>query len=110
MRALPACRSNVCVVVVAPGPTIALAMGEKGLPSRLLAAKSGAYLTFGALSPGQASAPGQPTVEQLRSLYRLPTQNAATQACAYMDLPCGGRHARMHALGMLATIRWLLHR
>jgi 3-dehydroquinate dehydratase/shikimate dehydrogenase len=55
-------------------------MGEKGLPSRLLAARSGAYLTFGALSPAQASAPGQPTVAQLRSLYRLSSQSAATKA------------------------------
>lgn len=51
------------------GPTIALAMGEKGNITRLLAAKYGGYLTFAALSPERASAPGQPTIDQLKGLY-----------------------------------------
>ena len=54
-------------------------MGEKGLPSRILAPKFGGYLTFGALSPSKSSAPGQPTVSDLRKLYRLQDQSAATQ-------------------------------
>jgi Type I 3-dehydroquinase len=40
------------------GPTIALSMGERGLPARLLAPKYGAFLTFGALRAGKESAPG----------------------------------------------------
>lgn len=51
-------------------PTIALAMGPKGMLARLLAPKFGGYLTFGALSKGQESAPGQPTVHELAQLYR----------------------------------------
>ena len=49
-------------------------MGERGLISRLLAPKYGGYLTFASLASGQESAPGQPTVQQLCSLFRLPSQ------------------------------------
>lgn len=47
-------------------------MGERGQPTRMLAAKYGGYLTFGALGGGKESAPGQPTLRQLRQMYRLP--------------------------------------
>ncbi len=47
-------------------------MGERGQPTRMLAAKYGGYLTFGALGGGKESAPGQPTLHQLRHMYRLP--------------------------------------
>ena len=55
------------------GPCIALCMGERGQPSRMLAAKYGGYLTFGALRGGAESAPGQPTLDQLQHQYHLPT-------------------------------------
>lgn len=45
-------------VPLVAGPTIALSMGERGLPARLLAPKYGAFLTFGALRAGKESAPG----------------------------------------------------
>lgn len=51
-------------------PTIGLAMGPTGMISRLLSPKFGGYLTFGALSKGQESAPGQPTVQDLIEVYR----------------------------------------
>jgi 3-dehydroquinate dehydratase/shikimate dehydrogenase len=38
-----------------PVPCIALAMGERGQVTRLLAPKYGGFLTFGALSPERAS-------------------------------------------------------
>ena len=38
-----------------PVPCIALAMGERGQITRLLAPKYGGFLTFGALSPDRAS-------------------------------------------------------
>ena len=41
-----------------PVPCIALAMGERGQISRLLAPKYGGFLTFGALSPDRASGEG----------------------------------------------------
>ena len=68
------------VRVRAAAPIIALSMGERGLPCRILAPKFAGVLTFGALSAGRESAPGQPTVQQLRQLYRLPAQRASTQA------------------------------
>ena len=58
------------------GPCIALCMGEKGQPTRVLAAKFGAYLTFGALGGGKESAPGQPTLDHLQHMYRLPKLTA----------------------------------
>ena len=51
-------------------PTIALAMGEFGLLSRILARKFGAFGTFAALAAGVESAPGQPTLEAFKKLYR----------------------------------------
>jgi 3-dehydroquinate dehydratase/shikimate dehydrogenase len=50
-------------------PTIALAMGEAGLASRILAGKFGAFGTFAALEQGGESAPGQPTIEEFKRLY-----------------------------------------
>ena len=47
---------------------IALAMGEFGLASRILAPKFGGFLTFAALRPAEVTAPGQPTVRDLLGL------------------------------------------
>ncbi|BDA46464.1 probable shikimate dehydrogenase (NADP(+)) at C-terminar half [Coccomyxa sp. Obi] len=78
------------------GPVIALAMGEKGLTSRILAPKFSGYLTFGALSPSKTSAPGQPTVSDLRKLYRLQDQSADTQVFGIVGNPVS--HSRSPAL------------
>jgi 3-dehydroquinate dehydratase/shikimate dehydrogenase len=51
-------------------PTIAICMGEAGLISRVLAPKFGATLTFASLETSQATAPGQPTIRDLKHLYR----------------------------------------
>ncbi|MEM8874710.1 MAG: type I 3-dehydroquinate dehydratase [Planctomycetota bacterium] len=53
----------------APG-SIVLCMGEAGLMSRVLAKKFGAYLTFASLRDTSATAPGQPTIDELKTLYR----------------------------------------
>ena len=52
-------------------PTVALCMGPFGLPSRVLRAKFGGFLTFAALDADSATAPGQPTLSQLMDLYRF---------------------------------------
>ena len=57
-----------------PGERIVLAMGEHGLPSRLLAGVWGGLLTFARLPDQEGSAPGQPTVTDLIGLYRLHEQ------------------------------------
>ncbi len=73
------------VVLQRHKPTIALCMGPWGLPSRVLAAKFGALLTFASLetgpgpAPGPGAAIGQPTIEQLKHLYRWDAIDAQTQ-------------------------------
>lgn len=52
-------------------PIILLAMGELGRPSRILAGKFGAYLTFASLKEGEESAPGQVDVETLLNVYHF---------------------------------------
>ena len=52
-------------------PTIALAMGEYGTMSRILAPKFGGFLTFAAAGMGAATAPGQPTVRSLIDTFRF---------------------------------------
>ncbi|KAF6260878.1 type I 3-dehydroquinase-domain-containing protein [Scenedesmus sp. NREL 46B-D3] len=69
------------------GPTIALAMGERGQITRLLAAKYGGHLTFAALSDARASAPGQPTIAQLQQLYGFAQQGPATKLYGIMGKP-----------------------
>jgi len=52
-------------------PMIALAMGPFGLLSRVLAPKFGAMLTFASLRRQSATAPGQPTLDDLLNTYRF---------------------------------------
>ena len=68
-------------------PIIGLCMGEKGQATRILAPKYGGYLTFGALSPERQSAPGQPTIDQLKNLYRLDTQSPETKILGIVGNP-----------------------
>jgi len=68
--------------------------------SRLLAPKFGAFLTFGALRAGKESAPGQPTLAQLRGTFRLGSQaRGARGMCA----PACGAHAAMQCAQNGAT-------
>ena len=50
---------------------VAIAMGECGAPSRVLGPRGGSAFTFGALSAGDESAPGQITARDLTALYRI---------------------------------------
>ena len=69
------------------GDVIALAMGEHGLPSRLLAGVWGGFLTFARLNGDGGSAPGQPTVGDLLGRYRLKSQTANTRILGVMGSP-----------------------
>jgi 3-dehydroquinate dehydratase/shikimate dehydrogenase len=62
-------------------------MGEKGQITRLLASKYGGFLTFAALSPERASAPGQPTIAQMQQLYRCGSQAGSTQLFGIIGNP-----------------------
>ncbi len=68
-------------------PTIALAMGEAGLPSRVMAAKLGAFGTFASLEAGAESAPGQVTVAEMLRLYRWRDQTPETQLFGVVGSP-----------------------
>ena len=70
-------------------PTIALCMGEHGLMSRVLAKKFGALLTFAAIDHGQGTAPGQPTIDELKSLYRWDKLNEQTRLFGVIGDPVG---------------------
>jgi len=52
-------------------PTIALSMGEEGIPTRVLAAKYGAFLTYASLAQGRESADGQVPHTEMEQMYRF---------------------------------------
>ena len=66
---------------------IALAMGDAGLTTRILGPSRGSYLTYAALEEGSGTAPGQLTVEQLRSLYRIDKINRKTRIFGLVGSP-----------------------
>lgn len=68
-------------------PMIALGMGEFGLISRVLAPKFGAFLTFAALRPAGATAPGQPTLGELLDLYRFRAIKPTTRVFGVVGWP-----------------------
>lgn len=71
----------------APKPIIALAMGEAGLITRLLARKFGAFGTFASLATGKESAPGQVTIAEMKSLYRWDAQGPDTAVYGVIGHP-----------------------
>ncbi|MFH1402866.1 MAG: type I 3-dehydroquinate dehydratase [Candidatus Altiarchaeota archaeon] len=52
-------------------PAIALSMGAMGSITRLMAPMYGSYLTFGCAERGKESAPGQLTVDELKTMLGL---------------------------------------
>jgi 3-dehydroquinate dehydratase/shikimate dehydrogenase len=66
---------------------IAVAMGTAGVPTRVLGPSRGAFLTYGALNVGDATAPGQITASELRHLYRIDKITAQTQVVGLVGLP-----------------------
>jgi len=103
-RAIEATRANVVKVVGtarrlqdnlpifevlrrARKPAVALAMGEAGQISRILAGKFGALLTFASGAAGLESAAGQITVFEMRQLYRADQVSSSTCVYAVMGNP-----------------------
>ena len=68
-------------------PMIALCMGEFGVMSRLLAPKFGGFLTFATLESGEETAPGQPTIRELRALHRFDSIGADTRVYGIAGWP-----------------------
>lgn len=82
---------------------IALAMGAAGLPARVLARKFGGFLTFAALARGAESAPGQPTVAELRDVYRWDAVNPRTRVFGVIGWPVArSLSPRLHNAAMAA--------
>jgi 3-dehydroquinate dehydratase / shikimate dehydrogenase len=68
-------------------PMVALCMGEFGLLSRVLAPKFNALLTFASDGVGAGTAPGQPNLSELRSLYRFGAINRETRVYGVVGWP-----------------------
>jgi 3-dehydroquinate dehydratase/shikimate dehydrogenase len=82
---------------------IALAMGEAGVCTRVLARKFGAYLTFAGLRAGAESAPGQIPVRQLREVYRWDEVGPGTAVYGVVGWPVGhSRSPQVHNAAMRA--------
>ena len=58
---------------------VGLCMGEQGIISRVLGVRAGSVFTFAAAGPGEETAPGQATAQDLRSVYRIESVDAATR-------------------------------
>ncbi len=101
------------LVVERDRPLIALAMGEFGLMSRILAPKFGAFLTFASLHPSEVTAPGQPTIDELVELYRVRTITATTRVYGVIGWPVAHslsplvHNAGFHAPGVEADAVYL---
>ncbi|MDW8372715.1 MAG: type I 3-dehydroquinate dehydratase [Planctomycetota bacterium] len=69
------------------GPVAAMAMGEAGLPSRVLAGVWGAALVYARLPEDPGTAPGQPALDELLTLYRLRAQRPETAVYGVIGAP-----------------------
>jgi 3-dehydroquinate dehydratase/shikimate dehydrogenase len=58
---------------------VGLCMGEQGIISRVLGLRAGSSFTFAAASAGEETGPGQITAQELRSIYRIDSVDAATK-------------------------------
>ena len=83
------------------GPRVtAIAMGEGGLWTRVLAKKLGAFASYCALESQSATALGQPTLREMVELYRWPNMNASTRVFGVIGDPVA------HSVSPLVFNRW----
>jgi 3-dehydroquinate dehydratase/shikimate dehydrogenase len=66
---------------------IAIAMGEAGIATRILAPSRGAFLTYGAQDEAHRTAPGQISAKDLRALYRVHQLNERTEITGIIGAP-----------------------
>lgn len=66
---------------------IAIAMGQAGIATRILGPSWGAFLTYGSIGSGPATAPGQVSARDLAELYRVREINSQTQVFSLMGNP-----------------------
>ncbi|MHC4080762.1 MAG: type I 3-dehydroquinate dehydratase [Planctomycetota bacterium] len=85
-------------------PTIALCMGPFGLLSRVLAPKVGGFLVYAADRPAAQTAPGQPTVGELRNLYGFDRIGPETRVYGVIGWPVEhSQSPAVHNAGFAAT-------
>ncbi len=76
-------------------PSIAMAMGEAGVASRVLALREATcWLTYAAVVPGHAVAPGQIGLQDLHDTYRARTLGPATKAIGLLGATSHDRIVR----------------
>jgi 3-dehydroquinate dehydratase/shikimate dehydrogenase len=68
-------------------PLIALCMGQFGLMSRVLAGKFGGFLTFASDHATEVTAPGQPTIEELKQVFRFDHIKPTTKVYGVIGWP-----------------------
>jgi 3-dehydroquinate dehydratase/shikimate dehydrogenase len=70
-------------------PTVGLCMGDIGMPSRVLAGRSGAPFTFATFQDDRVMAPGQIGWRVMRDLYRYDSVTDATRVYGVVADPVG---------------------
>ncbi len=85
-----------------PFPLVALAMGEPGVPSRILGPWAGAAFTFAASAEGEATAPGQITARALADIYRARELGPGTRIFGVFGDPI---HSSLSPLMLNAAFR-----
>jgi 3-dehydroquinate dehydratase/shikimate dehydrogenase len=66
---------------------ISVAMGTAGIPGRVLGLAAGSALTYAAPDNTRATAPGQPTVSELRATFRAHRLNSRTRVYGLLGNP-----------------------
>ncbi|MCI0402408.1 MAG: shikimate dehydrogenase [Acidobacteria bacterium] len=66
---------------------ISVAMGTVGIPGRILALAAGSPLTYAPPDNGRATAPAQPTLRELREVYRAHCLNSRTRVYGLLGHP-----------------------
>ncbi|MCS7045867.1 MAG: shikimate dehydrogenase [Gemmataceae bacterium] len=72
-----------------PKPTVAIAMGDLGVCTRILGAKYGAPFTYGAFNKERSFAPGLLSVHELQRIYHYEKINRDTQVYGVIGDPVG---------------------
>lgn len=90
-------------------PTVSIAMGDYGLPSRILGAKYGAPFTYAAFNKERGIAPGMFSFDEMREIYHYDKINKETKVYAVVGDPIGhsmspiAHNAGLRALGINAV-------
>jgi 3-dehydroquinate dehydratase/shikimate dehydrogenase len=74
-------------------PTVAFCSGDLGFPSRILTLKYGAPFTYAAFNKERGVAPGIPSFEDLKRIYRLDRIDADTKVYGVIGDPVAHSHS-----------------